>query len=60
MHHKRKKPKNARAGCLQCKNWKINGYRTERADGERHRDHVRRAAAQQEIWRAQWGVTSER
>jgi hypothetical protein len=26
MHHKRKKPKNARAGCLMCKSHKMNGY----------------------------------
>lgn len=25
MHHKRKKPKNARAGCLMCKPYKANG-----------------------------------
>lgn len=24
MNHKRGKPKNARAGCLMCKPWKIN------------------------------------
>ena len=26
MHHKRKKPKNSRSGCLMCKANKINGY----------------------------------
>ena len=25
MHHKRKRPKNARAGCLMCKRHKANG-----------------------------------
>ena len=25
MNHKRKKPKNARAGCLMCKDYKQNG-----------------------------------
>lgn len=25
MHHKRKRPKNARAGCLMCKPHKANG-----------------------------------
>ncbi|AOG03421.1 hypothetical protein [Bosea sp. RAC05] len=25
MNHKRKRPKNARAGCLMCKGWKANG-----------------------------------
>lgn len=26
MHHKRKRPKNRRAGCLMCKPWKASGY----------------------------------
>jgi len=26
-NHKRGKPKNARAGCLMCKFWKINGVK---------------------------------
>jgi hypothetical protein len=26
MHHKRKRPKNARGGCLMCKTWKVNGF----------------------------------
>lgn len=25
MHHKRKRPKNRRAGCLMCKSHKMNG-----------------------------------
>ncbi|HZR84758.1 MAG TPA: hypothetical protein VFD92_26925 [Candidatus Binatia bacterium] len=25
MHHKRRRPKNRRAGCLLCKGWKMNG-----------------------------------
>lgn len=25
MHHKRRHPKNRRAGCLMCKPWKMNG-----------------------------------
>lgn len=25
MNHKRRRPKNARAGCLMCKPWKVNG-----------------------------------
>jgi hypothetical protein len=25
MHHKRKRPRNRRAGCKQCKYWKLNG-----------------------------------
>ena len=45
MNHKRKRPKNRRGGCLLCKPWKVNGYRTERADGERFSNHRRRATA---------------
>ena len=45
MHHKRKRPKNSRAGCLMCKPWKMNGFATERKDGERFSDHKRRAWA---------------
>jgi hypothetical protein len=25
MNHKRRRPKNRRAGCLMCKPWKVNG-----------------------------------
>lgn len=32
MNHKRKRPKNARAGCLMCKPWKINHFGKERID----------------------------
>lgn len=33
-HHKRKRPKNRRAGCLLCKPWKANGFaRRTRVDG---------------------------
>ena len=42
MNHKRKRPKNRRAGCLMCKYWKVNGFATERKDGERFSDHKRR------------------
>jgi hypothetical protein len=34
-HHKRGRASNVRAGCKMCKPWKMNGMRTERADGER-------------------------
>lgn len=27
MNHKRRRPKNRRAGCLVCKPWKMNGAR---------------------------------
>lgn len=43
MNHKRGRARNRRAGCKMCKPWKVNGHRTERADGERFSDHRRRA-----------------
>lgn len=49
MNHKRGKARSARAGCKLCKPWKINGIRTERADGERFSDHRRRTAADSDI-----------
>ncbi len=49
MNHKRHKPRNTRAGCKMCKFWKVNGYVTERKEGEKFSDHRRRDAAQQEL-----------
>lgn len=49
MHHKRKRARNRRAGCKFCKPWKVNGYRTERAEGEKFSDHRRRKAADTEM-----------
>jgi hypothetical protein len=51
VNHKRKKPKNARAGCLLCKGWKVNGFRTEREEGERWSDHKRREWAREQAER---------
>lgn len=48
-NHKRKRPKNRRAGCLLCKPYKQNGFRTEREDGERFSDHKRRLGAELDI-----------
>ncbi len=46
MNHKRKRPKNRRAGCLLCKFWKVNGFgKRKRADGEQFSDHKRRKFA---------------
>ena len=45
MHHKRKRPKNRRAGCLLCKPWKANGYARTAEGGEKFSDRRRRAAA---------------
>lgn len=49
MHHKRGRPRNRRAGCKMCKYWKVNGFRTERAEGERFSDHRRRRFADDEL-----------
>lgn len=46
MNHKRKRPKNRRSGCLMCKPWKVNGFATERKDGEKFSDHRRRKIAE--------------
>ena len=48
-HHKRKRPRNRRGGCKFCKPWKVNGFRTERKDGEKFSDHRRRVVAEREI-----------
>ena len=48
-HHKRRRPANRRRGCKLCKQWKINGARTERADGEKFSDHVRRESARLDV-----------
>lgn len=45
MHHKRRRARNRRAGCKLCKPWKINGFRTERIEGEKFSDYRRRRFA---------------
>lgn len=35
MNHKRKRPKNQRAGCLMCKPWKANGAKKTHRDKRR-------------------------
>jgi len=47
VNHKRRRPRNRRAGCKLCKPWKANGVSTERAGGEKFSDHKRREAARQ-------------
>ena len=49
MHHKRKRTRNRRAGCKMCKPWKVNGFSTEREDGEKFTDHKRRMFATEDI-----------
>lgn len=46
MNHKRGRARSRRAGCKLCKPWKVNGYRTERRDGEKFSDHRRRLGAE--------------
>lgn len=58
MHHKRRRPRNARAGCKLCKPWKVNGFRTERPDGETFSDHRRREALAP--CGSRWGSTARR
>jgi hypothetical protein len=48
MHHKRKRHRNRRAGCKMCKPWKVNGFATERVEGEKFSDHRRRQVAEKE------------
>lgn len=45
MHHKRHRPRNARAGCKMCKRWKVNGFSTAAYEGEKFSDHRRRLVA---------------
>lgn len=49
MHHKRKKARNARAGCKMCKHWKVNGFSKKRLEGEKFSDHKKRDAVEKEI-----------
>lgn len=49
MHHKRGKARNTRAGCKMCKFWKVNGFATERREGEKFSDHRRRVAARSAV-----------
>jgi hypothetical protein len=56
-HHKRRRPKNRRAGCLLCKPWKVNGYARRRIDGERFGDHRRRHRIELEVAAFSRGVS---
>jgi hypothetical protein len=49
MNFKRKRVRNVRAGCKLCKFWKVNGYATERSEGEKFSDHRRRDATARAI-----------
>jgi hypothetical protein len=45
MHHKRKRSKNARAGCLMCKPNKMNGWAKHKVLGHRGCGKLRRETA---------------
>ena len=45
-NHKRRRPKNARAGCLLCKPWKANG--SKRSERQLFRDYKRMYYARRE------------
>jgi hypothetical protein len=46
-HHKRRKPKNARAGCLLCKPHKSNGSKARLCDQSRQEKRIRVAFREQ-------------
>jgi len=58
-NHKRKRPKNARAGCLLCKRWKVNGFAITRIDAEQFANHRRRFFADRYVREARQGVFEE-
>lgn len=49
MNHKRGRPKNRRAGCLMCKNWKMNGAGKNSKEYERPADRRRRLGCVQDL-----------
>jgi len=54
-NHKRKRPKNRRAGCLLCKPWKVNGFAKSRVGAEQFGDHRRRLFAERAVRSARQG-----
>ena len=54
-NHKRKRPKNRRAGCLLCKPWKMNGFAKNQAESESFSDHRRRYYADRALRQAESG-----
>ena len=50
MHHKRKRPKSTRAGCLMCKPYKREGYRRKvKVKGLRQRIEIRGAIGPRDL-----------
>lgn len=47
MHHKRGRPKNARAGCLLCKPHKGNGFKGKHCDQTRQEKVARLSEKEQ-------------
>jgi hypothetical protein len=43
-NHKRKRPKNRRAGCLMCKPWKVNGQNKDSKSNAKACDFRRKEA----------------
>lgn len=58
MHHKRKRPKSARAGCLLCKPHKANGM-CPRHRNMRFGDFRRYASGTDELWWEGIGVAGK-
>ena len=54
MNHKRRRPKNRRAGCLMCKHWKVNG--SKRSERRPHRDRKRLVEGRDAVRRARYEV----
>jgi hypothetical protein len=48
-HHKRRRPKNQRAGCLMCKPWKQNGLKGSREHAGHPSDLKRIRAAEDKV-----------
>jgi hypothetical protein len=48
-HHKRRRPKSQRAGCLLCKPWKMNGAKKSSTPLEKHSDRLRKQKADKEL-----------
>jgi len=58
-NHKRRRPKNRRAGCLLCKPWKVNGFSKSRLDAEQFGNHRRRFFAERAVRFAERGKYDE-
>ena len=57
-NHKRRRPKNRRAGCLLCKPWKMNGFNKRRIEAEQFGAHRGRLFADRDVAAARRGEFS--